>query len=299
MNYIDKLRKDISNLESTFNDLLDTVSIRYYDPNNDSRYSGIVSIGAICYHWQEGSDQTKTKSIQRQLKERYLDVKAAIDFLCGKETQQVLQDLKSSFSLLESYIELKASHSTPTNIPNGKKNVTELLKQLTDVLDHIQQANNENRTILIPDTNALAITADPIQYRSILSDNKFSFVITTPVLRELDSQKEDGRKSESYRGKVKKAIKRIKGFRTQGDITEGITVDKSISVKMDYKEPKVKDSFDWLDPDNNDDQVIGRSLELQKQYPNSDIVIVTSDINLQNKAIGARLNFSEPPSVNP
>ena len=51
----------------------------------------------------------------------------------------------------------------------------------------------------------------------------------------------------------------------------------------------------WLDPSNNDDRIIANALELQRTYPSDKVVLVTGDINLQNKAELAKLPYAEPP----
>lgn len=53
----------------------------------------------------------------------------------------------------------------------------------------------------------------------------------------------------------------------------------------------------WLDPYSKDDRLIGSCLELQFQNTAVNVMIVTGDINLQNKAEMALLPFCEPPSL--
>ncbi|MCH2534244.1 MAG: PIN domain-containing protein [Bdellovibrionales bacterium] len=294
MNYLDKLRKELTDIESLFYELLDTVKIEYCDPNDDP-HSGVVIITLTCYFWRDGENPIDTRAKQRLVKDRFSDLKRNILFLCDNDTENIQKELQDVFKRLESYIEQKSNPMTPQNIDEAKKNVRKWLLEVHNALNHIQKATNDNTAILIPDTNALVISPDPASYKELLNTPSFIFVITTPVLRELDNQKDDGRKVETYRAKVRKAIKRIKGFRNQGDITTGIIVDRTITVKMDYKEPAMTKAIDWLDPSNVDDQIIIRALELQKQNPCSSVTVVTSDINLQNKALGAKLNFLEPP----
>lgn len=293
MNYIIRLKIEIDQIERLFSELLDTVNIEYRDLNSNPN-SGVFILTLTNYYWCEGPDPIKTKALQRKLKDKFTEFKKCILYLCENDTELVQKKIEKTFKYLDAYIELKSNPLTPENTEKGKDNISTWLLELSNILDHIEASNHSTIPTLVPDTNALIINPDPNNYKEVIGHDSFYFVITTPVLRELDNQKDDGKKSIEYREKVKKVIKRIKGYRNQGDITTGVTINKTIIFKMDYKEPKILNAIDWLDPLNIDDQIIMRALELQKESPSSDVIIVTADINLQNKASGANLRYSEP-----
>jgi len=75
----------------------------------------------------------------------------------------------------------------------------------------------------------------------------------------------------------------------QGNVLEGVTVDKFITIRMVATEPDFNKTLGWIDPDNNDDRIIANALQLQISHPNNIVIFVTSDINLQNKAQLANL----------
>lgn len=56
-------------------------------------------------------------------------------------------------------------------------------------------------------------------------------------------------------------------------------------------EPDFSNTLNWLNNDNMDDRIIASALEIQKQRTSSLVIIVTGDINLQNKAQMANLEF--------
>ncbi len=62
-------------------------------------------------------------------------------------------------------------------------------------------------------------------------------------------------------------------------------------------EPNFSKTLSWLDSSNNDDRILASYIEVMKIYLNSPIVIVTNDINMQNKAEFAGLPFVEPPEL--
>jgi len=78
---------------------------------------------------------------------------------------------------------------------------------------------------------------------------------------------------------------------------KGVTVNKTVTVKMVAAEPNFDNTLKWLHCDNIDDQIIASVLEIQKGNPSSIVIITTSDINLQNKAEMANLPYAETPNI--
>ena len=82
-------------------------------------------------------------------------------------------------------------------------------------------------------------------------------------------------------------------MRKQGSLLNGVKVHKTITVKMIATESDFNNTLRWLDSDINDDRIIAHCFELQRHYPSATVVIVTSDINLQNNAEMADMCYSE------
>ena len=53
------------------------------------------------------------------------------------------------------------------------------------------------------------------------------------------------------------------------------------------------DSLSWLDPTIDDDRIIASVLEVQAANPSDQVVLVTGDINLLNKAEAACIDHAE------
>jgi predicted ribonuclease YlaK len=58
-------------------------------------------------------------------------------------------------------------------------------------------------------------------------------------------------------------------------------------------EPDFEKTRKWLDPNHEDDRIIASALDLQVRHPADSVILVTSDINLQNKAQAAMLTFAD------
>lgn len=71
----------------------------------------------------------------------------------------------------------------------------------------------------------------------------------------------------------------MKGYRQQGNLIDGVTVEKTIKIKMVASEPNFDKTLSWLDKENSDDKIIASALEIQRDNPSSAVCLVTSDIN--------------------
>jgi predicted ribonuclease YlaK len=99
---------------------------------------------------------------------------------------------------------------------------------------------------------------------------------------------------------AKRAITRIKGWRDQArragrTLNDGTVVDGSITVQSLHIEPDVKDSLSWLDASVADDRIIAAVLTVAAEHPAARVVLVTGDVNRQNKADAATLETADPP----
>jgi hypothetical protein len=81
----------------------------------------------------------------------------------------------------------------------------------------------------------------PSWYRAIAGQVDFTFVLLPSVLGELDELK-IAHKNQAVRDAAKSAINRIKGWRHQGPLVNGVTVDKTITVRAHHVEPDMDSS---------------------------------------------------------
>ena len=126
----------------------------------------------------------------------------------------------------------------------------------------------------------------------------FTIVLLPVVLSELDSLKIN-HKNQTVRDKAERLIRQIKEYRRRGSLSEGVTIKRdSIILRTIAKEPVMADTLPWLQIDNNDDRLISHFIEVMRHYLHSKVLLITRDINLQNKMEYARLPFLEPPDPN-
>jgi hypothetical protein len=92
-------------------------------------------------------------------------------------------------------------------------------------------------------------------------------------------------------------VRRLKGLRDKGNLAAGVKLTNAITVQTQAREVDVRAVLDWLDPSVPDDRILAAALRLQSDHPAGGIVLVTSDLNLQNKADAAGLPYIETPAT--
>lgn len=93
---------------------------------------------------------------------------------------------------------------------------------------------------------------------------------------------------------ARRADRRLKGLRDNGDVTAGAKVAGDVWVRFEHTEPRSEGLPSWLDLHVPDDRFVASTLLLQSDHPGSALVVVTSDLNLQTKLAAVSLPFLEP-----
>lgn len=147
---------------------------------------------------------------------------------------------------------------------------------------------------MIPDTNALILNVRLEQWSFDWCD-AFTIVLTPTVLAELDELK-IAHRNPDVRTKAERIIRQIKEYGRRGDLRAGVPiVSGRITARSIAVEPRMDESLPWLDAANHDDRLLASTIEIIRRNVRSVVVLVTADINLQNKAQHARLPAIEPP----
>ena len=183
-------------------------------------------------------------------------------------------------------------HDIPQTIELAKVVASRKLDLFDELLD-IAEKSGTDELRLIPDTNALLRNPDLASYERVINAG-FRVHLVPTVLKELDELKDRG-KSPELRNSAQSVVRRLKGFRDRGDVASGVKVTKTITVQFDAREVGVASVLDWLDPSVADDRILAAALKLQSEHPGGTVVLVTSDLNLQNKADAVGLPYLETP----
>lgn len=284
-----RLEQQLQSIENQVIELLDTSIIekRPHDPFS------MVAVITNDHYW--GKTDDKQKHIQLKLLRKYLSWYEQFQMLFYNSPAMLQAEIIIAHSEIRDLIEKKNGLSVPSTIDKAKETFQEHIQTYYRLLSLFKSSDNPI-VILVPDTNALIKAPDIGSYGAVIGQDKYTVVILPTVLSELDKLKITHRNDE-FRSKVESVIRRLKGLRQQGNMHEGVSVNKIVTVKMIAQEPDFKKTLSWLDPTNNDDRIIAATLEIQREEPSSIVILVSSDINHQNKAEMANIPFVEPPDT--
>ena len=279
-----RLQSDLEALTDRIADLIRELPIARRYKNGRS-----VVIIAPSYYWSGATyEQVNAQLAIKRDYEEWFDIFKSV---FAKATDHLNRRIEKADSQVRQWIELKSNWSLSYDRTANEEKLRADVKHFYEMLA-VLDPTGSGETILIPDTNAIIGEPAPIHYKSIACDDTFVFLLLPTVLAELDALKISHRNPD-FKEKVNKVITRIKGWRNQGSLREGVTVDRTITVKAIASEPNMENTLSWLDENNRDDRIIAGVLEVQSTQPNARVVLITGDINLSNKADVARIETEE------
>ena len=279
---VSRLRSALCSLTERITKLIRTVPIERRKMDR-----GVIVI-APNYYWGKASHAQLNE--QLQIKREYELWIQTILLLFRGSTVELERRIRKRNKNMRIWVELGQNWSLTSNRDENESNLFAASKQLDDLLEILASKSGER--IIIPDTNAIINDPDPTSYRGIAGNDRYTFLLLPTVLAELDSLKHAHREKD-FREKARKVVARIKGWRRQGSLPTGVTVHKTITVRAIGIEPDMKNSLSWLDRENRDDRIIASVLEVQSACPTSDVILVTEDVNLLNKAEVASIEATE------
>lgn len=288
MSMKDLLISEIKEIQEDIKSLFLNHSQIYYE-----NYSGGgVYVVAPDYHFKELDEVGK--KLQNKIFKSWNKTFPKVKFFLSHANPRDFREVEKH----EKWIIKNIQQSYGTYKRNVEEVWKETLEYFTPILDCINSSysKTEGKVILIADTNSLLFNPniEKWKYHDFVS---FTILLTSTVLSELDLLKINSR-NESVRDKSKTIINKIKEYRRRANLLEGVDVVKNkISILIDPLEPDFENSLDYLDSSNKDDRLIATTLEIIRNHSESEIFLVTSDINLQNKADYSNIPFLEPPEI--
>jgi hypothetical protein len=241
-----------------------------------------------------GTSSAPAAGLQRKILELWGPWLEQVVLLYSEDTQTVQKNVTEAASNITRWIHRNGhSHDLPPDEQAAKRKFRELTKPLATLLTSLGSQRGE--LILIPDTNVLVRTPDISQYgQAFAGANAYTVCLVPGVLGELDAHKADHR-NPAFRDRARKVSNRIKGWRNQGSLTQGVRVQGGIFVHIDGREPNMGKTLSWLQADVVDDRIIASILELQRRRPTDRIVLLTGDTIMLAKADAANIPTADTP----
>ncbi len=287
--YVERLQEQLNDIEQKMIELLDASTISHFHNDPDSYFVAI----APTHYW--GETDEKQKRLQMEILKLYKPWIEHVRLLVFGATDEVAEQINETDTFVTHWVQKESIWDVPGSIEEAKAVFSRQIQPFVKLLQMLESPK-QRRIIVVPDTNALVSCSDFPNYQMVAGQPDFTLVIMPTVLSELDQLKITAR-DNGFREKVKSVITRIKGLRAQGSLIEGVIINKTVTVRMEAREPDFGHTLSWLDPGNNDDKIIASILELQRQEPSAVVILSTGDINLQNKAEMAHIAFVEPPGT--
>lgn len=287
--YAERLSAELDAIAASYADILTASEIRYVNPN---RYdNGVHFFGAADWGWVDSDDQLE--SARMALLRRLREWAPRFRLLFLHPTPEVAKRLNEGIFHLERWLVRDGGwdHDIPQTIDAAQDKIRATVADLSALTRLLPSDDYPVR--LVVDTNALIDNPDVAAYTGEIG-RKYVAHLLPVVLREIDDLKRAGR-TEALRNDARRAERRLKGIRSNGDAREGVRVAGDVIAKFEHVEPRSEDLPDWLDMSVPDDRFVAAALLLQSEHPGSAVYVATSDINMQTKLSAVGLPFVEPP----
>lgn len=258
--------------------------------HREREYDSIVVINTDGNHWWDDLP-LEGRRLQSKILGEYGQYRDLVRVLIRGLTRDGAREFEEADDTITKHVEQQRATWCKT-VPEARDETLRAIDTIQGLLDRLYSPEGE--TLVIPDTNALILGA-PLDQWSFDWCDAFTVVLTPTVLAELDELK-IAHRNPDVRTKAERLIRQIKEYGRRGDLRVGVPIlSGRITARSIAVEPRMDESLPWLDAGNNDDRILASSIEIIRQNVRSVVVLVTADINLQNKARHARLPVSEPP----
>lgn len=278
--YVDRLRADLDEMAAHYEDLLNRSAIEEVN----------WGPGVIFPPRRWGTSPADQTAARMDMLRRLSDLETRLRLLFPHPAPEVTRTLEDSFGLLRPWTERsEMDWSIPKTLAEAQAQAAGSVAQLRALVDLLPTDAWPIR--LVVDSNVLLDEPNLAVHRTKLGP-RYMVHLMPIVFRELDDLKRNGRNPD-IREAAKKADKRLKGLRTNGDVRTGARVEGDVYVIFEHAEPRADTLPQWLDLDVPDDRFVASALLLQSGHPGAAAVVATGDLNLQNKLAAVGLPFIE------
>ena len=291
VSYSARLLDELQDIETSFTEILDDSEIRYVNPNKPG--SGVVFLGAADWGWIPSDG--KLTAARMKLLGQFGEWAHRVQLLFAHPTPEVKRTLEDLQAFVLRWLERdQDDHTIPRTIDEAKR-VASANFDGYRALIRLTTTSTSPVVRLVPDTSALLDNPELGSYVHDLPVGAAVMHLLPTVLRELDEIKDAARKTQDVRDRARSLQRRLKGLRDKGDLMAGVHVTKSLVLRFETREVNPSSVLHWLDPSINDDRVLASGIQIQAAHPDDSALLVTSDMNLQNKATAAGMPYIEPP----
>ncbi|MFC8247556.1 PIN domain-containing protein [Streptomyces chartreusis] len=285
--YVDQLLSELSDIETAYTSILDNSQVR-------ARQMDLGAVQILGHPWAWVPSTPETEASRMELLRQVRDWTPRFRLLFPHPTPAVKRSMDDGVQLLEDWLvrEGRVKDGAPRDISGAVTRVRETAAALRELVQLLPRDAWPVRVVV--DTNAVMDDPDVTVYQKAVDSPRYMVHLLPVVLREIDDLKRSHNRPER-REAAKKADRRLKAMRDNGDVLKGARVAGDVYVVFEHIEPRADGLPSWLDLDVPDDRFIASALLLQSAHPGSKLYAATSDINLQTKLAAVGLPYVEGP----
>ncbi|MGW8955530.1 PIN domain-containing protein [Streptomyces sp. NPDC055709] len=287
--YVDQLLSELGDIEASYAAVMEGSRVR-------ARHMGGGGLVVLGNPWAWVASSPDIEASRMELLRRVRDLAPSFRLLFPHSTPAVQRRMDDAIGLLEDWLvrDGRVKHPAPRDIPGAVTRLREAALALRELVALLPE--DDWRVRVVVDTNTLMDDPDVTVYQDAVDSPRYMVHLLPVVLREIDDLKRSHNRPER-REAAKKADRRLKAMRDNGDVRKGARVAGDVHAVFEHIEPRTGGLPTWLDLDVPDDRFIASALLLQTAHPGSKLYVATSDINLQTKLAAVGLPYIEGPSA--
>jgi PIN domain len=232
--YAENLLAELDGIAASYAEILAASEIKYVNPNRPG--GRVTFVGAADWGW--GDSDEKLEAARMELLGRLRKWTPRFRLLFAHPTPEVADRLNDGIDHLERWLirDGGRDYEIPRTIDAAQDKIRATVADLRALTNLLPPDDYSVR--LVVDTNALIDNPDLAAYTGELGA-KYVVHLLPVVLREIDDLKRAGR-SEIVRDSAKRADRRLKGIRNNGDVREGVRVAGDVVAKFEHTEAAVR-----------------------------------------------------------
>jgi hypothetical protein len=249
--YAENLIAELDRIAAFYAEILAASEIKYVN----------LSGGGLIFaypDWGWGDGDEKLEVARMELLRRLRDWTPRFRLLFAHPTPEVAERLKDGIDHLERWLirEGSGDWGLPQTIDAAQDKIRVTVADLRALKNLLPADDYPVR--LVVDTNALIDNPDLAAYTNEIG-RRYVVHLMPVVLGEIDNLKRAGR-PDDLRNNARRADRRLKGLRDNGDVLKGARVAGDVIAKFEHTEPRSDDLPQWLDMDAPFSIMIRRSL---------------------------------------
>ncbi|MBE9070956.1 hypothetical protein IQ260_30420 [Leptolyngbya cf. ectocarpi LEGE 11479] len=293
MTYTQLLHRDLKKIVESTDKLIEVSDVNY-DPHKVERLSRETGFAILTIvpdsSWATLNDEGRRR--QRKVLEQWNRWLEKARLLFTEDTGKSRQDLEKAAENITKWLDRsEADFSIPKSLTDAP---SVFRKHVQPIFDLLAPFMSDGPLVVIPDTNVILRNQELPSWTEVLGTDEFIVLLVPGVLSELDEHKINHRVS-AVQKKARTFSNRIKGWRNQGSLADGVRVQGKVYVRVSAREPNFQRTLSWLDPQVTDDRIIASALEWQRSNPNNAVQLLSGDSIMLAKADEAGVPTGDVP----